>query len=81
MFEVMIKTITNCHIIFFIFQQLRSQLYQIYQNGIDPFCDETLNPNKTVLFWRLFWMTPLEISDGVFGKIQIFSYTITKLKF
>ena len=30
-------------IIFFIFQQLKSQISQIYQNGVNPFCDETLH--------------------------------------
>ena len=41
-FKVMIKSITNVLIIFFIFQQLKSQISQIYQNGVNPFCDETL---------------------------------------
>ena len=40
--EVMIKSITNFLIIFFIFQQLKSQISQIDQNGVKPFCDETL---------------------------------------
>ena len=35
----MIKSIANFLIIFFIFQQLKSQ---IDQNGFNPFCDETL---------------------------------------
>ena len=38
----MIKSITNFLIIFFIFQQLKSQISQIDQNGVKPFCDETL---------------------------------------
>ena len=38
----MIKSITNFLIIFFIFQQLKSQISQIYQNGYNAFCDETL---------------------------------------
>ena len=38
----MIKSITNFLIIFFIFQQLKSQISQIDQNGVNPFCDETL---------------------------------------
>ena len=39
----MIKSITNFLIIFFIFQQLESQISQIDQNGFNPFCDETLH--------------------------------------
>ena len=39
----MIKSITNFLIIFFIFQQLKSQISQIDQNGVKPFCDETLH--------------------------------------
>ena len=39
----MIKSITNFPIIFFIFQQLKSQISQIDQNGYDLFCDETLH--------------------------------------
>ena len=38
----MIKSITNVLIIFFIFQQLKSQISQIDQNGYNAFCDETL---------------------------------------
>ena len=38
----MIKSITHFLIIFFIFQQLKSQISQIDQNGYNPFCDETL---------------------------------------
>ena len=41
-FEVMIKSITNFLIIFFIFQQLKSQISQIDQIGYNAFCDETL---------------------------------------
>ena len=41
--EVMIKSITNVLIIFFIFQQLKSQISQIDQNGYNPFCDKTLH--------------------------------------
>ena len=37
----MIKSITNFLIIFFIFQQLNSQIAQIDPNGYNPFCDET----------------------------------------
>ena len=39
----MIKSITNFPIIFFIFQELQSQISQIDQNGYNPFCDETLH--------------------------------------
>ena len=38
----MVKSITNYLIIFFIFQQFKSQISQIDQNGINPFCDKTL---------------------------------------
>ena len=38
----MIKSITNFLIIFFIFQQLKSQISQIDKNGYNAFCDETL---------------------------------------
>ena len=39
----MIKSITNFLIIFFIIQQYKSQISQIDQNGVNPFCDETLH--------------------------------------
>ena len=39
----MIKSIANFLIIFFIFQQLKSQISQIDQNGYNAFCDETLH--------------------------------------
>ena len=40
----MIKSITNFLIIFFIFQQLKSEISQIDQNGYNAFCDdETLH--------------------------------------
>ena len=41
----MIKSITHFLIIFFIFQQLNSQISRIDQNGYtsNPFCDETLH--------------------------------------
>ena len=42
----MIKSITNFLIIFLIFQQLKSQLSQIDQNGFNPFCDEILERSK-----------------------------------
>ena len=45
----MIKSITNFLIIFFIFQQLKSQISQIDQNGVKPFCDETLHLFNRVL--------------------------------
>ena len=43
----MIKSITNFLIIFFIFQQVKSQIFQIDQNGDNPFCDETLHIFKS----------------------------------
>ena len=39
----MIKSITHFLIIFFIFQELKSQISQIDQYGYNPFCDETLH--------------------------------------
>ena len=39
----MIKNIKNFLIIFFIFQQLKSQISQTDQNGFNPFCNETLH--------------------------------------
>ena len=42
-FAVMVKSITNFLISFFIFQQLKSQISQIDQNGFSPFCDKTLH--------------------------------------
>ena len=40
----MVKSITHFLFIFFIFQQLKSKKKsQIYQNGYNPFCDETLH--------------------------------------
>ena len=49
----MIKSITN--FIFFIFQQLKSQISQIDQNGYNAFCDETLHmqpiqPSKNAVY-------------------------------
>ena len=49
--EVMIKSITNFLIIFFIFQQLKSQISQIDQNGVKPFCDETLHMLQILLIY------------------------------
>ena len=47
----MIKSITNFLIIFFIFQQLKSQISQIDQNGYNAFCDETLHIFLLTLIW------------------------------
>ena len=44
----MIKSITNFLIILFIFRQLKSKIYQIDQNGYNPFCDETLHWYVTI---------------------------------
>ena len=56
--KVLIKSITNFLIIFFIFQQLKSQISEIDQNGFNPFCDETLhflpNANKTTVLTVFF---------------------------
>ena len=45
----MIKNITNFLIIFFIFQQLKSQISQIEKNGYNAFCNETLHIYITTL--------------------------------
>ena len=48
----MIKSITNFIIIFFIFRQLKSQISEIDQNGVNLFCDETLHmygPVKVII--------------------------------
>ena len=50
MFEVMIKSITNFLIIFFIFQQLKSKISHIDQNGYNAFCDETLHILTYLIF-------------------------------
>ena len=42
-FTVMIKSIIYFLIIFCIFQQFKSQISQIDQNGYNAFCDETLH--------------------------------------
>ena len=52
----MIKSITNFLIIFFIFQQLKSQISQIDQNGYNLFCDKTIHiscplPERTMSNW------------------------------
>ena len=39
----MIESMLNFLIIFFIFQQLKSQISCIDQNGVNPFCDKTLH--------------------------------------
>ena len=55
----MIKSITNFLIIFFIFQQLKSQISQIDQNGVKPFCDETLHMLDYVT--KLYMMISMSI--------------------
>ena len=42
-FEVMIKSIRNFLIIFFIFQQLQSLISQFDENGLIGFCEQTLH--------------------------------------
>ena len=44
----MIKSITNCLIIFFIFQQLQSQISSIDKNGYNPFCEKSLHNYKVL---------------------------------
>ena len=62
----MIKSITNVLIILFIFQQFKSQISQIDQNGYNAFCDETLHILLYVvifavdLFSRIVTVTPCE---------------------
>ena len=62
----MIKSVTNFLIIFFIFQQLKSQISQIDQNGYNAFCDETLHmldseqmddfKGKNLILYSLRWV-------------------------
>ena len=65
----MIKSITNFLIIFFIFQQLKFQISQIDQNGVKPFCDETLHMNyvetctKIALFVTVEQLSTSKISS------------------
>ena len=48
----MTKCITNFLIIFFIFQQLKSQISKIDQTGYKPFCDESLQFHKIEISTR-----------------------------
>ena len=51
----MIKSIQNFLIIFFIFQQLKSQISQIDQNRYNAFCDETLHVyNDKIVFHKMY---------------------------
>ena len=65
----MIKSITKFRIIFFIFQQLKSQISQIDQNGVNPFCDETLHIKVQNNLSEQCTVFKVVIS---FGKIVIF---------
>ena len=74
----MIKSITNFLIIFFIFQQLKSQISQIDQNGVKSFCDETLHVNsnkhdtgkymKDLGRMSSLWNTRLMFGDFIFHR-------------
>ena len=87
----MITSITNFLIIFFIFQQLKSQ---IDQNGFNPFCDETLHIlNGAVAYWfvlsprnqRVDGLIPAQCvymgqySESVYFRVPIVQCDIIKL--
>ena len=69
--EVMIKSITNFLIIFFIFQHFKSQISSVYQNGVKPFCDKTLH-----IVWRLKLNGVLVSSRKYRPGIKRNSYTV-----
>ena len=48
--EVMTKSIKQILTIFFIFQQLKSQISKIDQHGFNSFCDETLHLYSSSIF-------------------------------
>ena len=60
-FEVMIKNIRNVLIIFFILQQLKSQISQFDKNGLIGFCEQTLQMYRStanmVFHQRLYIQT------------------------
>ena len=70
----MIKSITNFLIILLIFQQLKSQISQIDQNVVNPFCDETLH---NVLVDSFFPYLPVVL----FIKLAIFLKWLRKFWF
>ena len=57
----MMKSITHFLIIFFIIQQLKSQISKIDQNGYNPFFDETLH----------LYVLTLICTDVIFLKFMI----------
>ena len=66
----MIKSITNFLIIFFIFQQLKSQISQIDQNGYNAFYDETLQilPLVQYIFWQFGYLHFVQLCSVPFYK-------------
>ena len=65
-FEVMIKSITNFLIIFFIFQQLKSQISQIVQKEFNPFCNETLHICQKNASSRNSYLLANELNNIIF---------------
>ena len=83
----MIKSITHFLIIFFIFQQLKSQISKIYHNGYNLICDETLHiltvyctihvPGKVV---GSGVVGTISVKINIKGNIKIFSIDIKTQK-
>ena len=63
----MIKSFTHFLINFFIFQQLKSQISKIDQNGYNPFCDETL---------QLLTLYMKQVQDHIRYNNKLFKNTI-----
>ena len=77
-FEVMVKSITHYLLIVFIFQQLKSQISQIYQNGFNPFCDKTFHLFYLIdwfiyikLFWRLLYTKDVLKHDSFYHVLKV----------
>ena len=90
LFQVMIKSITNFLIIFFIFQQLKSQISQIDQNGYNAFCDETLHmlvqknlSVEYIMYKVLTLLKPFKFWCSIYSEHQkkhyFFRATLTKI--
>ena len=52
---VIIKSIANFLIIFFIFHQLKSEISEIDKNAVNPFCDETHPMKVDITTQELCW--------------------------
>ena len=73
----MIKSITNFLIIFFIFQQLKSQISQIDQNGYNAFCDETLHIKHDELITLSFKREHFQQAPSVISLIPpLYDYLV-----